>query len=104
MCRKVIIARHVSGFGDMKLLASDVNATKNDMAKVSGFSPSQWVLGRQPRRGNGDQFDSEGFADIGSTQERYDGTSEFAKLCRYREAVREAFVKLDCAKGFRKQC
>ena len=73
--RKVIIARHVCGYEDIKLLASEVNATNNDIAKVRSFSPNQWALGRQPRRGNGDQFDSEGFADIGSIQERYDGTT-----------------------------
>ena len=68
---------------------------KMDMSRVGGFAPSQWVLGRLPRRGAGFQGDDEGFADVGSMQARIDGVTEFAKRADYRECAKKAFVHHD---------
>ena len=72
------------------------------MAKVSAFSPSQWVLGRQPRRCNGYQFDSEGFAGVGAMQEGCGGTTEFARCARYRDCSHEAFMNTDWSRRLQK--
>ena len=43
----------------MKLMTTEVNTVRNDMARVAGFAPSQWVFGKLPRRDADDQFDGE---------------------------------------------
>ena len=43
-------------------MATEVNTVRNDMARVAGFAPSQWVFGKLPRRGAGEQFDEEASA------------------------------------------
>lgn len=86
----------------MKILAAQMNASKNDMYRTGGFSPSQWVLGRVPRRGAGEQCDEDGYFDIGSLQERHDGSTHFARSMRIREACREAFIKTDCSRRTQK--
>ena len=68
IAKSVVRARHVTGIDEAKLLAAEVNCTKNDMLRVGGFSPTQWVLGRVPRRGAGFQGDEEGSQDVGSMQ------------------------------------
>ena len=67
------------------------------MSRVGGFSPTQWVLGRLPRRGAGFQGDEEGSQDVGSMQARVDGQTEFAKRADYRESAKKAFVHHDCS-------
>ena len=43
--KKVIHQKKVVGMDAMKQVAQEVNATRNDMARVGGFAPSQWVFG-----------------------------------------------------------
>ena len=83
---------------EMKMLAAQMNATKNDMHRTGGFTPSQWVLGRLPRRGAGEQCDEDGFYDMGSIQERANRSTHFARSMKIREACREAFIKTDCSR------
>ena len=77
IAKSVVRARHVTGIDEAKLLAAEVNCTKNDMSRVGGFSPTQWVLGRLPRRGAGFQGDDEGSADVGSMQARVESHRVF---------------------------
>ena len=79
----------------MKLMAGEVNAVINEMSRKGGFSPAQWVLGRQPRYGGGEQGDDEQAGQIGCIQERVDPTSEFALRMSYRNEAKKAFVHLD---------
>ena len=85
----------MTGMSEMKLMSTEINSTRNDMARVGGFAPSQWVFGKLPRRGAGEQFDAEGWADFGAVQERVSGQTEFAKIAAYRQEAKEAFVKVD---------
>jgi hypothetical protein len=98
IAKKVIEARGVAGFDQIKMMACEVNATKMDMSRVGGFAPSQWVLGRMPRRGPGEVADDEAFAQVGSQQARIDATSEFAKRMEFREAAKKAFVYVDSSR------
>ena len=87
MMKKAVHAKQVKGLADMRLLASEMNAVRNDTARVGGFSPSQWCLGKLPRRQAGEQVDSEEFADVGSIQARVDGQTEFAKKGRIQRSM-----------------
>ena len=98
MAKKAIMARSVTGMEEMKMLATQMNAAKNDMFRSGGFTPSQWVLGKIPRRRAGEQCDEDGYFDIGSIQERANGSMHFARSMRMREACREAFIKTDCSR------
>ena len=40
IAKKVIEAKQIVGMDEMKILAHEVNATKMDMSRVGGFSPS----------------------------------------------------------------
>ena len=81
----------------MKLMIPEINATKNHMARVGGFAPAQWLLGRLPRS-PGDQFDEDEFANLGVLQGRVDSGAAFSLRSAYRMAARKAFVKEDCGK------
>ena len=72
IARRVIHQKKISGPIEMKLMTTEVNTVRNDMARVAGFAPSQWAFGKLPRRGAGEQFDAEGWADFGAVQERVD--------------------------------
>ena len=65
------------------------------MTRVGGLAPSQWVFGKFPRRGAGDQFDDEGWANYGSVQARVDGGTAFADRSEYRHSAKKAFVEVD---------
>ena len=66
----------------MKVLACELNATVNDSTRRGGFAPSQWVLGKFPRR-PGSFMDEDEFADLGVISERLDGQSAFALQTKY---------------------
>ena len=54
-----------------------VLGVKNDSARVGGFSPSQWVLGRAPR-GVTSLMSEEDHAQLGAIQARHDPSLIFA--------------------------
>ena len=49
MWRKVVEAKQVKGKTDALLATIEINAAKNSLARKAGFSPAQWVLGRDVR-------------------------------------------------------
>ena len=98
MAKKAITARNITGMEEMKMMVTQMNAAKNDMFRSGGFTPSQWVLGKIPRRGAGEQCDEDGYFDIGSLQERTDGSTHFARSMKIREACKEALIKTDCSR------
>ena len=53
----------------MKIMAGEVTAVINMQNRYGGFSPSQWVVGRQPRHG-GEQGDDETFHDLNTLEEK----------------------------------
>ena len=70
---------------------------KNDSARVGGFSPSQWVLGRAPR-GVASLMSEEDHAQLGAIQARHDPSSIFALQHLARIEAQKAFVHLDCSR------
>ena len=76
---------------------TQVLGVKNDSARVGGFSPSQWVLGRAPR-GAASLMSEEDHAQLGAIQARHDPSSIFALQHLARIEARKAFVHLDCSR------
>ena len=97
IAKPIIQAQKLKGKDQMTILATEVNSVVNDCRRVDGFSPSQWVLGKQPFR-PGDQHDSEGWADIGVIQDNIDPTSAFYLKAQVRAQAKKEFVRLDTSK------
>ena len=76
---------------------TQVLGVKNDSARVGGFSPSQWVLGRAPR-GVASLMSEEDHAQLGAIQARHDPSSIFALQHLARIEAQKAFVHLDCSR------
>ena len=62
-------------------------AAKNEMSNHKGYSPSQWVLGKFPRR-PGSQFDEQEYADMGVLSAKFDPDSVFARQQELRSLGR----------------
>jgi hypothetical protein len=75
----------------MKLLSGEVNPIVNANRRVSGFSPAQWISGKNPRR-PGDLHD------FGVTQESIDLQSAFYFKSMIRPEAKREIVKLDTSK------
>ena len=76
---------------------TQVLGVKNDSARVGGFSPSQWVLGRIPRGVTSLMFE-EDHAQLGAIQARHDPSSIFALQHLARIEAQKAFVHLNCSR------
>ena len=76
---------------------TQVLSVENDSARVGGFSPSQWVLGRAPR-GVASLMSEEDHAQLGAIQARHDPSSIFALQHLARIEAQKAFVHLDCSR------
>jgi hypothetical protein len=66
---KVIETKEIRGVDAMRMVSAEVNAVINGMSRVGGFSPAQWVTGRQPRHGGGERGDDEQRGQLGSLEE-----------------------------------
>eukprot|EP00973_Karenia_brevis_P079383 11016596-Karenia_brevis.AAC.1 len=61
------------------------------MNRVGGFSPAQWVIGRQPRRG-AETADDETAGQLNSLEERVDPSTIFAERMALRQEAKKAFM------------
>jgi hypothetical protein len=95
--KRVVKEHNVVGKRDIKLVAAEVIAAKNDMIKRGGFSPAQWVLGKAPR-GVGHLLDEEELGHLGVLESQADGETVFGMRAAYRHTSRKAFVKEDCGR------
>ena len=94
MAEVVVTERQIEGPRMMKIMAGEVTAVINMQNRYGGFSPSQWVVGRQPRHG-GEQGDDETFHDLNTLEERVDPTTEFGERMRIRHIAKKAYVQID---------
>ena len=83
----------------MKIMAAEVSAVMNEQNRVGGFSPAQWVLGRQPRH-TAEIGDDETRHDLGGMSERVDPSTEFGERMRIRHLAKKAYVQLDSGRKF----
>ena len=70
---------------------------KNDTARLGGFSPSQWVLGRAPRTLPFFASEEE-HASLDAIAARHDPSSIFALQHQARLEAQKAYVHLDCSR------
>eukprot|EP00973_Karenia_brevis_P026271 3623840-Karenia_brevis.AAC.1 len=63
--------------------------------RKGGYSCSQWVLGKLPRRADDSRVDTDHVADLGIISEQVGFESAFQRTMQIRTACRRAFSKED---------
>ena len=74
--RKAVHEVGTTGISEIRALVQEVVGVKNVMMNTSGYSPMQWVTGRNPRD-PGALTDEHGWLDLGAMESKHDGSSEF---------------------------
>ena len=97
IAEKVIESRSVRGATQMRRMAAEVNQVINEMSRVGGFAPCQWVIGRKPRH-VAEQCDDESSHNLSALEERVDPTTIFAERMALRHEAKKAFVHADSSK------
>ena len=90
--RRLVWSEQVAGREDVLIATGAINSARNNLARRSGFSPSQWVLGRSVRL-PADLMDDSGVALIGAQSAAATPTTRFFRKTQIRMAAREAFIK-----------
>ena len=83
MLANVVREHHVVGKAQMKQAAAVVQECKNDTFRRGGFSPSQWVLGKYPRR-PGSMLEEQEWGQLGVLQSQQDSGTAFGIKARMR--------------------
>ena len=101
MIEKVVTASGATGPSAIADAVETCCATKNAMLTVGGFSPDQWVLGRQ-LRAPGSLTNEDEAGKLGLHSELFNNpSSEFAMREEMRWQAQRAFVKADCSRRLR---
>lgn len=90
--RKMVWSEQLAGREDMMIATGAVNWARNNLARRSGFSPAQWVLGRSIRL-PADVCEEAEVARIGAQSAAETPTTRFFRKSQLRMAAREAFMK-----------
>ena len=90
--RRLVWAEQVSGREDVLVATGAINAARNNLARRSGFSPAQWVLGRSVRL-PADLTDEAEISRIGAQSMAATPTTKFFRKTQLRMSAREAFVR-----------
>ena len=98
--RKVSAEAHPTSKEQVEQVLIEVTRVKNSTSRIGGFSPAQWVLGRDSRTAPS-QFSQE-WADLGAIEAQADPDSIFALQHQARVEARKAFVHLDCSRRVQK--
>ena len=78
IAKRVISSRRIIEDDHLALLTAEINNVKNDQLRYGGWSPSQWVIGKNPRRPGANCFDEDMFADLGVIGAKLDADSAMA--------------------------
>ncbi|CAE7502298.1 TY4B-J, partial [Symbiodinium sp. CCMP2456] len=98
--KALVTSRQLRGRQNMEFAVTESVGIKNHRVNHNGFSPSQWVLGRNPP-------DLESLttlmpeAKLGIHQEILDGETSFAQQMMIRGAAKEAFSQVDSSQRIR---
>ena len=90
--RKAPWAQQVAGLSEVRLLTAAVNQSKNSLTRKGGFSPSQWVLGRDLRL-PADLADDAEVERIGAQALAATPGTTFFRKAQLRQSAREAFAR-----------
>ena len=101
MFRKIVYAKQVSGRDDVILAVAETNKAKNSLARRSGFSPQQWVIGRDIRL-PADLMDDGEVSRLQAQAVASTPTTRFFRKAELRQAAREAFAQAGNDEALRK--
>ena len=87
--RRVVWARQITGRSDVLLATAEVNNAKNSLSRKAGFSPTQWVLGRDIRL-PADMIDDGEVERLGAQAAAATPTTRFARRTLIKQSCREA--------------
>ena len=91
MFRRLCWSQQVAGREDVFLATAAINSARNNMARKSGFSPIQWVIGRSTRLPS-DLMDEGEVACIGAQAASEIPGTRFFRKSQLRMAAREAYM------------
>ena len=91
--RKMVAELETKDRDGMEMVLQEAVTAKNHLQRHHGFSPSQWVLGKQPRAPGCFTDESEA-ADLGIFEARQDPSAAYHRHHAARAAARRAFVHL----------
>ena len=91
MLKRVVNAETVAGELEMSMALAECLETKNRQGTVSGFSPSQWVIGRNPGSYGWSDENDDDFQVV----EDSDPHSAFNRRAGFRESARLAWAMED---------
>lgn len=99
-CR-VCWSQQISGRQDVILATAAVNRAKNSLVRKGGFSPAQWVLGRDVRL-PASLADEQEVMRVGAQALAATPNSTFYKKTQLRMSAREAFTKSATSEALRR--
>jgi hypothetical protein len=99
LLKTIIKQHHVIGKEQMKQAGYIAQQVKNDSQRRGGFSASQWVIGKHPRR-PGSQAEEDEWGQLGTLQAQQDAGTEFGIRAKMRFTAQKAFVRLDCGRRY----
>ena len=94
MLRKVVHDTECVGARDFGIVLQEVLVAKNTMTRSNGYSPSQWVHGKNPRA-PGSVTDLDEAGNLGVLEAAWDPSAKFYLNHQSRMAAQKAFVHLD---------
>ena len=98
---KVLVKQfHVIAKRQMKSMMSVAVETKNDSMRKGGIAPSQWVIGKFPRR-PGELCEEEEWGQLGVMQAQLESATDFGMRARQRLEARKVMVHIDCGHRFK---
>ena len=92
----VVTACGIEGKAAMKMAAATCVSAKNELVRQGGIAPSQWVLGKFPRR-VGHMLEDEELGQLGVLEHQTDSATEFGMKAKWRLESMKAFVRQDCS-------
>ena len=98
--KRIVKEHHCIGKDQMKLALAVALETKNDTVRRDGFSPSQWVLAKYPRR-PGSMLEEAEWGQLGVLEAQLDSTTAFGLKANMRFTAQRYFVHLDCGRRLR---
>ena len=88
MIKRTAVATTAIGEDELQMVLSECLEVKNRQGNVAGFSPSQWVIGRNPRTYGWPDDHTDDFANVDDP----DPTSQFNRRGAMREAAKAAWA------------
>ena len=98
--RKLVWSQQISDLPEVLQAVAETNKARNSLARRSGFSPEQWVLGRSIRL-PADLLDDAEVARIGAQAAALTPTTRFHRQVQLRTAEREACIKASICEALR---